>query len=140
MTDPKAMLEAVRSELAKTVLPRIEGDYERSIVIAMLGILRDVGAEIALDERKIAAESESLRSALEASIALAAAKPFVVPVAERLGAAIAEPAPIPRRRLLLDAAETLVRELWSDPALDAERKLLLPRIRTALRGGLVLEP
>ena len=140
MIDPKAMLEAVRRELQKTVLPRIEGDYERSVVIAMLGILRDVGAEIALDDRKISAENESLRAALEGAIALAAAKPFIVPVAERLGAAIAEPAPIPRRRLLLDAAETLVRVLWSDPALDAERKLLLPRIRTALHGRLLLEP
>jgi hypothetical protein len=140
VTEPKAMLEAVRRELQKTVLPRIEGDYERSVVIAMLGILRDVGAEIALDERKITAENESLRAALEGAIALAAAKPFVVPVAERLGAALAEPAPIPRRRLLLDAAETLVRELWRDPALEAERTLLLPRIRTALGGRLTLEP
>jgi hypothetical protein len=137
VTEPKAMLEAVRRELQKTVLPRIEGDYERSVVIAMLGILRDVGAEIALDERKIAAENESLRAALEAAIT--DAKPFVIPVAERLGAALAEPAPIARRRLLLDAAETLVRELWSDPALETERKLMLPRIRTALRGGLLLE-
>lgn len=139
MIDPKAMLEAVRRELQKSILPRIEGDYERSVVIAMLGILRDVGAEIALDERRISDENESLRTALETAVALAAAKPFVVPVAERLGAALAETAAIPRRRLLLDAVETLVRELWADPTLEAERKLLLPKIRSALRGGLLLE-
>src|SRR5688572_11451708 len=35
--DVRTLLEAVRSELRATILPKIADDYERSVVIAMLG-------------------------------------------------------------------------------------------------------
>ena len=132
--DVRRLLEAVRGELRTTVLPKIEGEYERSVVIAMLGILGDVGAAVALDERPIAEEAARLRAACDEWIAALGEDPLASRLAELSRAADAAPNAVQRRTHLLEAAETLVRELWREPRLAALRKQLLPRVRADLKG------
>jgi hypothetical protein len=134
VTDVRRLLDAVRSELRATILPKIEGDYERSVVIAMLGILGDLRDEVAPDEAPIAAEAARLRAASGDWIAALGESPLAGRVADAVAKADAAAGAAERRTHLLEAAETLVRELWADSRLASLRDELLPRIRRDLKG------
>jgi hypothetical protein len=133
VTDVRGLLEAVRRELRETVLPKIEGEYERSVVIAMLGILGDLREQVALDERPLVEDAARLRAACDEWIAALGEAPLAARLTALARAADAAESPARRRECLLEAAETLVRELWSDPRLTSLRAELLPRIRWALK-------
>lgn len=133
MTDVARMLEAVREELRKTVLDRIGGDYERSVVIAMLGILRDLRDAVVYDDAPIAAEAERLAAVCRGAVAEIGDHASAGEMVARLKAAERAATVKQRRDELAAAVETLVRELWSAPDLAAHRRTLLPRIRTALK-------
>lgn len=133
--DVRRLLDAVRSELRSTVLPKIESEYERSVVIAMLGILGDVGAAVAVDERPIVEEAARLRAACDEWIAVLGEAPLAGRLAELARAADGAATATERRTHLLEAAETLVRELWRDTRFTALREELLPRVRADLKRG-----
>jgi hypothetical protein len=133
VTDVRRLLDAVRSELRSTILPKIEGEYERSVVIAMLGILGDLRDAVAIDERPAAKEAAELAAACDEWIAALGERPLANRLRETAAAADATKSAIERRSRLLEAAEMLVRELWSDPSLAAMRKDLLPRVRQVLK-------
>jgi hypothetical protein len=125
----------VRSALRATILPRIEGEYERSVLIAMLGILGDLRDTVVVDERPVAEEAARLREACDAWIA-ALERASAVDLAARLRAVVesadASASAPARRARLLEGTETLVRELWSDAALALLRAELLPQVRRAV--------
>ena len=135
MTDVRRLLDAVRSELRSTILPKIEGDYERSVVIAMLGILGDLRDGVAIDERPAAKEAAELAAACEEWIAALGGTPLANRLREIAAAADATKSATERRSRLLEAAEMLVRALWSDPSLAGVRTEILPRVRKALKRG-----
>jgi len=132
--DVRRLLDAVRSELRTTVLPKVEGEYEKSVVVAMLGILGDLRDAVVLDERPIAEEAGHLRTACAEWIASLGDAPVAERLRSSLVAADAASSALERRRLLLEAAETLIRELWSDPKLEGFRGELLPRVRRSLQS------
>lgn len=133
MTDVARMLEAIREELRTTVLERIEGDYERSVVIAMLGILRDLRDTVVYDETPIAAEAERLAAVCRQAVDELGEHALAVEVAGHLRSAERTVNAAGRRRELATAVEHVVRELWREPALAAHRRSLLPRLRAALK-------
>jgi hypothetical protein len=140
VSDPvRHMLEAVRHDLRNVVLPKIEGDYERSIVIAMLGILGDLTKQVSRDEKRLAVEAELLRvgaaewaELLRAGGAVAHASEVDVAAA----AATSEPVPSKRREHFLELAETIIRALWAEPSMAAVRDEVLPTIRKTLKQTL----
>ena len=134
MTDVRRLLDAVRNELRTTVLPKVDGDYERSVVVAMLGILGDLREIVVLDERPIIDEVERLRTASSEWIAALGSLPLAARLRESCGKAAAAPTAAERRASYLEIAETLVRALWTDPELEALRRELLPSIRRSLRS------
>ena len=133
--DVRRLLDAVKSELRTTVLPKIEGEYERSVVIAMLGILGDVGAVVALDEQPIAEEAARLRVACDEWVQALGEDVLAAKLAELARDADGAANVVDRRTHLLTAAETLVRELWREPRLAPLREQLLQRVRAALRDN-----
>ena len=134
--DVRRLLDAMRNELRTTVLPRIEGEYERSVVVAMLGILRDLGPLVVLDERPVEVAATELRRACDEWIGELGERPLAGRLAELVREADAAASPAGRRERLLEAAETLVSALWRDPALGRLRETLLPRVRSVLKTQL----
>jgi hypothetical protein len=130
--DVRGLLDAVRCELRATIQPKIEDEYERSVVIAMLGILREVGAAVALDERPVTQENERLRAACGDWIAALGEDPLAGRIASLARAADTATSALERRTHLLEATETVVRELWREPRLALLRDDLLPRVRRIL--------
>lgn len=133
MTDVGRLLEAVREELRSTVLDRIEGDYERSVVIAMLGILRDLRDAVVYDEAPIAAEAARLLDVCRRAIDVLGEHALGAEIAGRIAASERTTNATERRDALAAAVETLVRELWRLPELGESRRALLPYVRAALK-------
>jgi hypothetical protein len=135
MTDPKQTLEALRRDLRELVLPRLEDEYVRSVVIAMLGILGDLAPRVRLDEDWCRASVEELRAGAEEWARALGGSPEGREIAELAGRAAAEASPGLARKLLLAAAEITLKTLWQEGRADPDPRFL-DSVRSVLAADL----
>lgn len=136
MIDPDIVLQGIRSELKDTVLPRLEHEYERTRVVAMLGILRDLAEQLRVGEsRWRATNAELSASCEEAAQILAPDDPVAKCVHTLTAEAERAESPAAARAALLDAAQRLISAAWA-PERQAARAAILATVRPALAGDL----
>lgn len=109
--DPVDVLAGIRRDLRDVVLPAVEDDYARSVVVAMMGILRALPARIAADERWCVGSVAELQAGCARW-----ADALHGDVARRVGElgdrAAALASPEAARDLLLGAACEVLAEVW----------------------------
>jgi hypothetical protein len=135
--DPVVVLEGIRTELKDTVLPRLADEHERSRVVAMLGILRDITAELeANGPARWEATNAMLSSACQDAVgALRPDDEVALRVQTlRVHAERAVPAQDVRQGLLA-AAQELIRAAWT-PERAVARERILATLRPALGADL----
>ena len=114
----------MRRDLREIVLPAIEDEYVRSLVIAMVGILGELPRQLRSDEAWCAPSVEELQAACErwsSTLGEREPAPRVRELAER---ALQEESPQAARRLLLAAASAMVAALWDEDRTSRDAELL----------------
>lgn len=129
--DVARLFDGMRLELRERILPELGDDYDRAVVIAMLGILGDLALEVVPDEAWCRTTAAELRPAIDRWSEALGGAARVEELARRADAA----PPAAARRALLEAASTIVRAIWHDERLRRDGALLA-EIRRALRADL----
>lgn len=142
MIEPHAALELVRSQLRSEVLTQLDplvDDYAHSVVVAALGVLREVSARVVNAEQWCEASVTPLRTASRTwPQRLAAAPEHADRISKLIEAADETGSLAEARRLLLDAAETAIEAIW-EAAPAGEDETLLREIRELLLFDTKLE-
>lgn len=135
--EARRLLEAVRQGLRDVVLPKLGGEYDRSIVIAMMGILGDVAARLVEDEVWLEDSIRDLAEGAELWSRWLSASPSVASeIAALAAAARAAGHGTEARRSLLAAASVGVRALWADAELRGSAQHALADLRGRLARDL----
>lgn len=142
MLSPHDALELIRSQLRSEVLSRLDpavDGYAHSIVVAALGVLREIGKRVVDADQWC---EPSVRVLREAAGTWPARLDAVPEVANRivllLEAADSASSPAEARRQLLDAAETAIEGIWVSTR-SADELTLLREIRELLAADTELE-
>ncbi len=121
MIAPKDALELVREQLRTAVLERLDresDEYAKSVLIAALGVLREMANRVSAADNWCAASVDKLRaSATGWPSRLAPLPECSAQVEHFLAQADAAHSLAEKRSYLLEAAETVISTLWrTDPA------------------------
>jgi hypothetical protein len=132
----RRLLDAIRLGLREEILPKLRSEYDRSVVIAMIGILGEVAPRIAADDAWVEASVGELREGAKLWAEWLAARPEPSSrIRELTAASESSPSPAEARRLLLEAAELAISTLWG----DEELRRATPGALEDLRSRLVLD-
>jgi hypothetical protein len=125
--EPGEALDAIRDQLRRLVLPHLEDEGARSVVVAALGILGDLAPRVRSDDRWCLASHDELAAALSGLGPQLVDRPHMaehLASAVRDAAAVRSDAPAAAREILMGAAEELLAEVWRDEALRGSKSLL----------------
>lgn len=132
MIDPHQVLEGLRRDLRGIVLPAVEDEYARSVVVAMMGILRELGPRLRADERWCMQSVQELRAGCERwADALDDLGANSVALRDASARAARETSPEAARGHLLAAASDAVRSVWAAPPGDHDLLLDIRRVLAA---------
>ena len=135
--DAKRLLEAIRADLRERILPALDGDFERSVVVAAVGILREVAPRIVEDDRWAEDSVAELAGAVgEARRALAPLGEVAPRIGDLVAAAETAPTRSEARRCLLEAAAVAIRACWQDPRIRESAASVFGELRRALAADL----
>lgn len=135
MIEPHPVLEGMRRDLRAIVLPAVEDDYVRSVIVAMMGILRELPRRICADESWCTQSVEELRAGCDRWAEALDAQEVSTVGLRALGARAAHgTSPETARGHLLAAATEAVRSVWAVP--DSLDTALLADIRGVLAADL----
>lgn len=125
-------LDGVREQLRDVVLPELEDERARVVVIAALGILADLALQVREDETWSSEPAARLRDTLTRRRGeLPGDEAVLAKVDDLMAAAESAESPGAARRALLDAATLVLRSLWQAGA-QASHRELLGELRRAL--------
>ncbi len=132
MISPALALDGVREQLREIVLPVLEDERARAIVIAALGILADLPLQIREDDQWCRQTVRELHTVLASRRAdLPGGEALLTQLDQLLARAEVALSPAAARRVLLDAASLVIRALWNEGG-QAEHGELLGELRRVL--------
>jgi hypothetical protein len=132
MISPELALGGMREQLREVVLPALDDERARAVVIAALGILADLALQVREDDQWC---RETVRQLHKALVRWRGKLPGGEVVLTRVDELVAQSeiasTPLAARRGLLDAATLVLRSLWKEGG-QAQHGELLAELRRVL--------
>lgn len=134
--NPRRLLGAIRRELREAILPRLTGEYDRSLVISMIGILGEIAGSVVEDDSWAEESIAQLREGCDLWAGWLKPHPFSLRIAELDAASRVVVRRSEARGLLLEASELALRALWHNEELRRAAPHALNDIRARLASDL----
>jgi hypothetical protein len=132
MISPALALGGMREQLREVVLPAVDDERARAVVIAALGILADLALQVREDDEWCRVSVRQLRTVLGRwRRRLPGGEVLLARVDELVAQSNAASTPLAARSPLLEAATLVLRSLWEEGG-QAQHGELLAELRLVL--------